>query len=92
LYYGNIAQWLEQHPYTVPVKGSSPFISTKWSVARVVRASSAKGLFTSSNLVLASLFSYGATVARLILVQQIVVRIHVGKRMVFIAGVKVLCI
>jgi hypothetical protein len=26
---GNIAQWLEQHPYTVPVKGSSPFISTK---------------------------------------------------------------
>jgi hypothetical protein len=25
---GNIAQWLEQHPYTVSVKGSSPFIST----------------------------------------------------------------
>lgn len=25
---GNIAQWLEQYSYTVPVKGSSPFIST----------------------------------------------------------------
>ena len=45
----------------------------------MVRVSSAKGLFTSSILVLTSLFSYGATVARLILVQKIVVRIHVGK-------------
>ena len=44
-----------------------------------LRESSAKGMFTSSNLVLTSLFSCGATVARLILVQKIVVRAHAGK-------------
>jgi hypothetical protein len=34
----------------------------------------------SSPFISTDVFSYGATVARLILVQKIVVRIHVGKR------------
>jgi hypothetical protein len=37
------------------------------------------GMVAGSGFVPANLFSYGATVARLILVQKIVVRIHVGK-------------
>ena len=48
---------LERHPYTVMVKGSSPFISTiNGQLPELVRVSSAKGWFTSSSLVLTSIF------------------------------------
>jgi hypothetical protein len=61
--------------------GSLPGFSTFYMVScpSGLRESSAKGMFTSSNLVLTFKFSCGATAARLILVQEIVVRIHAGK-------------
>lgn len=46
----------------------------------MVRGSSAKGNCTSSNLVPASKISRGATAARLVLIQEIVVQTHAGKR------------
>jgi hypothetical protein len=45
---GNIAQWLEQHPYTVSVKGSSPFISIIGELANMVYAPDRKSGYPGS--------------------------------------------
>ncbi len=60
---GNIAQWWEQHPYTVPVKGSSPFISTL-IIRRVSKHGVCAGLKIRISGIVTRVLRYKRSVAR----------------------------